>query len=943
MNYEIITFGNGEILKSVFDAIAACLRSDSGTLYAPLIRLSLIIGGLWAALYAIYGDYMKAITHWIIPMTLIMQLLLVPQATVLIRDPLSQGPLALPLKVDHVPYGLAMAASYISKIGYLLTQQIEKLFVLPDDLKYQKTGTLFASHLILQSRTFKIMNEELAQNMRQFVGQCVFYDMLHGRKYTLETLRHSDDIWKLVSENASPVQSFLWRDLSVPGEARARAQIITCKEGALKLNTALSHEIDTVATFLGQKLFGKHREVKTQVHQNINFKQEFFRILPLAYKPLTDMAEDASEILKQNMMIYSVVDGLEQASTRAGNAPHFAVRRAYLQQRATYETLGAMAAETLPTVKAVLEAIAYSAFLFVIPLSILPFGWRFLSAWLQVLLWLQMWAPLYAILNYMMTISARSKSIAALSNSAGVTIANSVGLINVNADIAAMAGYLALSIPFLCIALVKGVGSFVHMASTLSQVSQGAGTQAAQDLVTGNYSFGNISSGNRQISNSNMLSQSYAASYRSGSFHQADGRTDVMTTSDGQQILNISNSNLPFSLNVAEMLSSQKSQQASKLYQKALSHSVAHARSMTDVLRKSVDLSDYYGKSTQFNQQTTDSKSIEQSKGLNKMAQIVKDFAKTNNLSTQRAAQVLASAGIGTPPIAKAFGIEAGFKTELSGNASKQDLYSEAEKTVQSKDFQEALRQTEQAMRNQSFGRTDEESKRLTKSINQALDKANSERTEATKSFRESEDYQQQASHIQSSTATINANYNQAFVEWLANQVADNSGGGRLGQRGAAYLIANNPQLTTLYAQRFLETQGLVPKKSPEMMQKSGAQLFKDYQVENGHKLFEMNEENSTQKMQDLKNTGQAQGLGPVHDHGLEEKVKAKEDAAEAEIANQQKTIEQKNQENEKQHQRESRKALMPQAVMQEGSHVWDLGTNASDLIKPEKSDKIEK
>ena len=86
MEYNIITFGNGEILKGIFDAIAICLNAHSGTLYIPLIRLSMIIGALWAVLYAIYGDYIKAITGWIIPMTAIMQLLFVPQATVWITD-----------------------------------------------------------------------------------------------------------------------------------------------------------------------------------------------------------------------------------------------------------------------------------------------------------------------------------------------------------------------------------------------------------------------------------------------------------------------------------------------------------------------------------------------------------------------------------------------------------------------------------------------------------------------------------------------------------------------------------------------------------------------------------------------------------------------------------------------------------------------------------------
>jgi len=117
------------------------------------------------------------------------------------------------------------------------------------------------------------------------------------------------------------------------------------------------------------------------------------------------------------MMIYSVVDGIEQKSTALGNAPNFAARRAYLQQRSTYETLGAMAAESLMTMKAVLEAIVYASFIFLVPLAVLPFGVRILLSWVQTLLWLQMWAPLYAVLNFIMSMSARSKSIEMLSTS----------------------------------------------------------------------------------------------------------------------------------------------------------------------------------------------------------------------------------------------------------------------------------------------------------------------------------------------------------------------------------------------------------------------------------------------------------------------------------------------------------------------------------------------
>jgi len=44
-----------------------------------------------------------------------------------------------------------------------------------------------------------------------------------------------------------------------------------------------------------------------------------------------------------------------------------------------------------------------------------------------------------------------------LSNEAGVTIASSIGVANANADISAMAGYLAMSIPFFVLRLSKGL------------------------------------------------------------------------------------------------------------------------------------------------------------------------------------------------------------------------------------------------------------------------------------------------------------------------------------------------------------------------------------------------------------------------------------------------------------------------------------------------------
>jgi len=821
MTYQVITYGDPEILKGVFDAIAMCLNSHTGSLFKPLLRLGLGFGSLWALAYSIWGDYMKALSGWLIPLFMITCLLLVPQTRVFIKNPA----FVTSHQVDHVPFGLAMSASLISRIGHSITENIEMIFTTVDDLKYHKTGFLFASNLVQQAKTFHITNEDLASNMREFVGHCVVYDAMLGRKYTVEDLRNSDDIWTLVSSQASPIRSFVWKDPHNVGEPSARPEIITCREGVARFNRLWGLELDRTATLFGQKIFGKNAL--------INPKVALLQHMQSSYSFLINSSKSALEILKQQMMIYAVVDGIEQKSVALGNAPNFAARRAYLQQRSTYETLGAMAGETLPTMKAVLEAIVYSAFLFIVPLSVLPFGWRFLSSWGQTLLWLQMWAPLYAILHYLILMTARSKSLAALSISseAGVTLASSVGLVNANADLAAMAGYLAISIPFLAVALVKGVGSFVHMASHLGAVSQGAASMAAGEAVSGNYSFGNISEGNRQIANTNMLSHSTAASYRAGMFSQSDGRIDMVTTADGGQIVNVGSSSVPVSINKAETESAVLTDQSGRSYQKALQQSESSAVHFGETLRGIEEISCQTGHSENLSDQTSHGKSIEQSSSVSKVGQIVRDFARNHNISEEQAASLIGQASIG----GKAFGIGGMMTASIDGKATDQKTMNEAYKIASNEDFQKSTREAVQAVQNQSYTQNDEDSRRRSESVSNSWENAQSLRAEASKSFRESEDLQKQAAWIQSNASTINTNFTQQAIEGVANMPADNARG-RIGMQGVAHMAAHNPELLQKYVGHWASQHRMNVPASPDLKRiESAPDLERSYTTERRH------------------------------------------------------------------------------------------------------------
>lgn len=793
MDYVITTFGGGEILEGLFNAIAVCMNSTNGTLFTPLVRFGLLIGGFMGLVYAFWGDQLGFVKNWLIPFYLILNVLFVPQTSVWILDPVHHTH----NKIDHVPWGLGAFAGIVSNIGKVLTEKVEMVFSLPDDLRYQKAGHMFASHLIQQSKLFRITNEDAADNMRNFVNQCVVYDAMLGRKYTIEDLRHSDDVWGLVSASASPVRSFVYREPHEPGSPPNRAEIITCREGVTKFNSYWGREIHQTATVFGTKIFGKHAF--------LNPKVELFKYLPLSYEYLTQSAKSAEQILQQQMMVHSIVDGIEQKSIELGNAPNFATRRAYLQQRTTYETLGNLAAESLPVMKNVIEALAYAAFIFILLLALLPMGWKVIGQWGGLILWIQLWAPLYAVLNFMMTVSAKSKSIAALalSNENGVTIANSVGLMNANADMAAMAGYLAMSIPFISWALVKGgAGAFVQLATHLGSVTQSVAGTAAHEQSTGNYSFGNVSQGNVQAYNTSALQHNFSPSYQAGQFRQFDGRTDTTTTADGQHILSVANSNLPMSLNLAETKSQQLSERASQAWTTSQQQMQASSYHQAEAYRKVLDFATHQAHQAQLGKGLSYGETTSTNHQASLFKQRAEQFAIDNNMTVQEAANLLA-------------GVSAGFNMgfvgmkgegSLSSQSSKGEVLRKAEDFVEQHQLQETLNKAVQGMKEERFNTSDEEGRRLMMSATASLDSSNSFRREAQASLQEAKSLSAQADYSRSHAATINQNLNQEFVDWMVKQPYN--GKGQIGLDETRRLLSSTDpthrEIVQHYARDFL-------------------------------------------------------------------------------------------------------------------------------------------
>lgn len=190
-----------------------------------------------------------------------------------------------------------------------------------------------------------------------------------------------------------------------------------------------------------------------------------------------------------------------------------------------------MASNFLIAMKVVLETLAYTSFIFIAMLVMLPSGLVILGKYFGLLMWLQLWAPLYAVLNLVMAIAARHQSQGILGE-AGLTMLTSVGLANLHADIEAIAAMASASIPFISYAITQGgVGPFMHLAGSLTSSLQGAASQSAAEISSGNVSLGNVSYAGRQQYMTSGFKHDTSFAFKSGrmEMERLDGATNFMT------------------------------------------------------------------------------------------------------------------------------------------------------------------------------------------------------------------------------------------------------------------------------------------------------------------------------------------------------------------------------------------------------------------------------
>ncbi len=469
--FEIYAYGNVDTLNGVFNAIAAIM---GGADYFGLIKTVAVTGVLVAAFSGLFTPGRFHGWGWLFGFLFLYHVLFLPKADVVVVDKLGSQP---PVVIANVPLGVAFFGHITSKVGDVMTRFFETAFQvipapgaqLPSELAYQKNGVMFGNRVIQASRNINVADPQLRTDLIAFVYNCTLYDLQDGT-IDAAVFGQSTDIWSLMG-NPNPAR------FSTYGNP---VQIDTCPKVYAYLANRLPTEVANARAVLAFQLNPSLDATAALGVIDSQIEQAYYKT------KIATAAQSAADLLRQNIMLNLVQDTSSIVGQKINDPASLMIATARANATASinssFLTMGKVAEQALPLIRNVIEAIIYAVFPFVFLLFLLAHGRGLglaIKSFVLSLVWIQLWPPLYAILNYVATLaSARTLEAAAKmgAGAQGLALETAASIYHGAVSDQAVAGYMVISIPIIATAIIKG-GEVAFQAVT------GVGTM--QSTVSG--------------------------------------------------------------------------------------------------------------------------------------------------------------------------------------------------------------------------------------------------------------------------------------------------------------------------------------------------------------------------------------------------------------------------------------------------------------------------
>jgi len=766
---EVFTYGGGVYLVDIFNAVAALAGSGA---MESLMRLALALGLVFVLVHYVFSTDFLVILRWYLSALLIYGILFVPKLDVQITDRLN--PTLPAATVANVPFGLAYFAGLSSQVGDYITRQTETAYSLPGDLLYSTNGVIFGARLLEMTTSFQITNTELAANVSAYVQQCVFYGLLLGH-LDLEDMKKTPDIWNYLTVLNSPseARSFAYR-------IGGNETIITCLDGATRLNVLWTAELNRAAEIYGARVYSDRLPALARA--------AIISDLPIAHEYLVGTSRDALGLIQQAMLINAINRSALEFAGDTGSTSAleiYAQARAESQASSTFRAVARQAEKWVPLLRIVLETLYYGLFPFIFPLLLLPMiGRQFFTAYFGVFIWLQSWGPAYVILHRIMMGEAAEATKAAAfmeGGTRGFSMVTMSGIDAVNSDVALLSGFFLIMIPFLTAGLARGAVAIGSMSQSILAPVQSAATAAGSEAATGNISLGNTSIDTHRFNQTSAHSLTTSPQVDTGVFsYRTPEGAMVSITPDGRQVVQGGGavSSFPNSINYGHSVSEALSSRAVASREQGTSLQAQSRESYATVNQQIADLAQGVNEGRSVSEQTGFSSDAKVSENVNKLNEHARTFAKQNNTTVQTSLNAFARATAGvkvsTPGIVDLFSPIDGTLSAQGGvggeaRASSVEQYTDAQNYVERHGLSSLFEETRSAMLGQSSTVSGGETSQFRSVLAQNYNQAKSFDESSSQSFSQAERFEDAMVSQQRDSADFNQRLDQSFFEYLSD------------------------------------------------------------------------------------------------------------------------------------------------------------------------------
>ncbi|MFM5478501.1 conjugal transfer protein TraG N-terminal domain-containing protein, partial [Aeromonas veronii] len=807
---EILTVGGGNELVRVLNAVVMTVGQSS---FSTLAKLALVFGLLASLSFiAIQAEVWTKFIKYFLGAFLFFNIIIVPKATVYVTD--VANPAVTGIKVDNVPYGLAYIITTAMSVDYTYGRAVDMAFSLPTDLRYSESGVLLGNTIIKQASQVVIGNVRTAKNMRSFLQNCVIFDLQIG-KFTYEDLFKAPDLWGFITSKENSVKSRMYDH---------NGSMETCAAGTVKLSTELNGEVDSTLQQLSKVVYPGRTSTAA--------KQQLVNVIPVAYETLVGISVQAEDVVKQGMVANLMLDAAQEytASTDADAASRaFAEARMQLTTRQTLMMSSMQASTWIGYQKTVWLLILTGAFIITAPLALLPGGIKkFIVTYVAGFFWLASWGMMYAILNSIMYSKGASEFQSA---GASISMMSMIGHKVVSENLAMTAASMIDKVPWMAAAftgLMGGLG--MGVSNLVSQQMQIAGA-VAKDMADGNISLGNSNVGNHSWNNqnANKLDLSRRMIGPGNMLEVSSNGVEVSTHADGSKSLRAPETTGAVNVQATEQIGAALTSEASRYKEHGTSLVNEGVKTQSRVTSNVMEtMWSKYSDSSDSNS-TRDSKTQSASQAASRVKHIVERATEGMNLSERDRAELIGSVSVGMKtPGWSPVSLAANLQTQGSHGRDISRMRDVATELASNKEFRNSLEEVISFAKERNLTLAAGSHNSETGSTRESYETSDQQIQRGSEQINQGERLSQAAERFKRADTSVQANLNDAFVNWLKDTgKSDQQVTELFSPKRVAELQVYAADFADQYAQQ--QVNSLLGKSTPPLPAVPGAQTSSSY------------------------------------------------------------------------------------------------------------------